>query len=239
MTCTHKFGPSPHAQYEVCAHCGTHHSTAGVEPEAIYGADYWSEKFGHSTIDEQVYNCDTHLENGISKNGFILSLIEDGWRDSALEIGCAPGSLLKKLREDAGFELVTGIDVDSKYEADIRRIGNHDGQLLFGYFPESAKFLDEDSFDLIVGADVFEHSPHPFAFMSKCASLLASGGQLILMLPLICADTVMPERFFHPAEHLWLHTDNHIRMLAEQFGLTKVKFNRWTVGHETLSAIKP
>lgn len=238
MSCVHKFGPSPHAQYEVCAHCGTHHSTAGVAPESVYGADYWSEKFGHSTIDEQVYNCDTHLENGISKSGFVLSLIEDGWRDSALEIGCAPGIMLKRLREDAGFELVTGIDVDRAYEADIRRIGGHEGKLLFGYFPQTNMLDNDEWFDLVVGMDVFEHSPYPEAFMHECVSVLNPGGQLILMLPLLCADTTMPERFFHPAEHLWMHTDNHMRMLAEHAGLTKVKFNRWTVGHETISAIK-
>lgn len=237
MPCAHQFTPSrQYSQYEVCSHCGTYHSTANVDPMSIYGSEYWSGKL-HSTIEEQVYNVDVHTENGVTKNQFILDVILTPGRDAALEIGCAPGSLLKRLREDAGFERVIGVDVDPAYEADIRRIGGHEGPLIWGLFPDATKVLRPDCMDLIVGCDVFEHSPEPEAFLAECSRLLKPGGQLILMVPLVALGGDLPERFFDPAEHVYLHSVGNMAVMARDAGFIDL-FSSWTAGHDVLEATK-
>ncbi len=247
--CKHTYTPdSIHANYETCRGCGTSHSTVAPTPELIYTADYWSHSKNHSTLQEQVFNVESHLENGISKNQFVLNLIDVEDRAAALEIGCAPGSLLKRLKFDAGFNAVSGIEVCAEWENELRCITDSPLSkrnwlhLHFGLFPHVTRdFVNWiNFFDLIVSCDCLEHSHEPEEFLAECARLLKPGGQLILMLPLISPNYEMPERMWNSEEHVFLHSvENISAMLYDAgFSVTGREWHQWTAGHECASARK-
>ena len=236
--CPHHWIPSDHDNYALCHLCGTFKSLAPAHPSDYYRKGYWSHERGHSTIREQVHNVDVHAENDWTKNSFALSLISVPDRSRVLEIGCAPGVLLGRLKQQAGFEKVVGIEVDSDYEQDIQDVSGlrNDGSALlwFGMFPKVGNLMASAAFSCILALDVFEHSLEPEAFLAECSRLLKPGGQLILMLPLVSDD--LPDRMFHPAEHVYLHSRCNMAALLYAAGFGQVDFGRWCPGHETVSA---
>lgn len=241
--CRHTYRPDPlHPGYVVCCACGTYKSTVAPPPEQVYTASYWSHERGHSTIAEQVHNVETHTENGVSKNDFILSLIDVEDRSAALEIGCAPGALLGRLKRDAGFEWVVGMEgiSDRAVLNEIRNVAIEAGgwpyEVYGGFFPcPSFSRVYGTVFDLIVAADVFEHSHEPEAFLAECARLLKPGGQLLLMLPLALDDT--PEQMWLADEHVYLHSPENMGAMLSDAGFEwDGDIHRWTAGHECVSA---
>lgn len=236
MSCQHVFEPSDRKDYEHCSRCNSYHSLKAGDPKEIYTPDYWTHAKGHSTITEQVYNCESHLEGGKSKYAFVLERVKTQDKSSALEIGCAPGKLLLLLRGMAGFDRVVGIEACRDFERDIREIGAFGGPLLFGFFPKVTKSLPEASFSLVIGLDVWEHSPEPEEFVNECGRLLKLHGQVMLMLPL--SDIDVEDRFFEPREHIYLHSlRNAVEMLTDA-GFNQTEINLWAPGHVLLSAYK-
>lgn len=232
--CCHIYYPAKgHDGYEMCIGCGTYHSLTAPPPEDVYTSDYWTHEKGHSTLAEQVYNCETHEEGGVSKNQYVLNLIDVTERTYALDIGCAPGSLLRRLREDAGFRHVFGVEMQPEYEDALREIGRP-SVLEFGVFPGCTMRHDGDRFSLIVACDVFEHSHEPWPFLLECARLLKQGGQLILMLPLVVPGSEVPERMFAPEEHVFIHSFSNVYALLDQAGFGDMQMSRWCPGHEVL-----
>lgn len=240
MSCIHKFVPTDlHVDYEECVLCGTFHSRKALDPKKLYLSEYWNpKKWGHSSLEDQQHNVDVHKEAGKTKCEFVLERIDtyEEEESTVLELGCAPGNLLRHLHEE--FRIVIGIEADRALELDIRRIGDHDGMLIFGLFPEVGEELPSRSVDTIIGLDIFEHAPDPAAFLKECHRLLKTGGQLFLMTPLVVPGIPFNPRFFHPAEHVWIHSQQHLSALLKDAGFRFFDFDRWTAGHETISAYK-
>lgn len=232
--CPHMLVPCSVPDYKLCSLCGTYASTAAVEPSSIYDRDYWTHENGRSTIAEQSFNVDQHRECGVTKNEYVMGLIE-GAGGGALEIACAPGNLLRRLH-DAGFGPVFGVDVDRAYKDYLQETAGADAHLMFGYFPEVTARINAASFSLIVALDLFEHVHDPALFLRECGRLLRQGGQLVLMLPMVSPCEEVSERFFCPAEHVWVHSVKHVTMMLECAGFEGIEFGRWTSGHETVSA---
>jgi len=234
IPCAHNLGPCSVQDYQICTLCGTYVSMAPVDPAAIYERDYWTHENGRSTISEQSFNVDNHRECGVTKNEYVMGQIE-GAGGGALEIACAPGNLLRRLH-DAGFTPVFGIDVDRSYREYIQETAGPEAHLMFGYFPEVTARINPGSFSLIVALDLFEHIHDPGPFLTECKRLLKDGGQLLLMLPMVSPGEEVTERFFCPAEHVYVHSVKHVTMMLEWAGFEAIKFGRWTSGHESVSA---
>lgn len=232
MTCSHDYKPSPIKDYEQCSRCRTYHSQTAPDPKTIYSKDYWNGTT-RSTLRDQDYNISKHLENGLTKSEFLFNLIWTQDRSSALEIGCAPGTLLRMLKYEAGFERVVGVDIDRSCEEAIRDIGQHQGELRFGFFPAVFEKRKLECFSLILAVDVFEHVHEPEQFLKACHRLMKPDGQLLLMTPLIDLD--LPKRFFDPIEHVFIHSKEHMIELCKDAGF-EPKFDQWTIGHDTVSA---
>lgn len=226
--CQHTFIESGKPGYVVCRRCGTFHSTQFGEPVELYNHDYWSHARGHSTLQEQVYNVTHPFDRTLGKNDKVLQLVP-ARGGTVLEIACAPGALLKQLADR--FDKVYGIEVDSRYEADLRQVSGGKAELLFGLFPAVTKNFAPASVDCIIGLDVFEHVPDGAAFIAECHRLLSPGGTLILMSPFVYGDGIFEDKMFHPVEHVWLYSE---AWLTEAFGehFEKLRFDRWFPGHE-------
>src|SRR5687768_18617392 len=100
-------------------------------PETIYDAGYWSHERGHSTLAEQVWNCESYKEGGKSKYEYVLERIQVEDRSAALEIGCAPGKLLQLLRGIGRFQRVVGVETAREFERELREQGCFGGELVF------------------------------------------------------------------------------------------------------------
>lgn len=234
MACEHHYVHSNHEGYLLCGFCRTYRSLQAVPVKDLYTADYWTHERGHSTLKEQAYNIDEFMVNGSSKAQFVIDRIEVEERGAALEIGCAPGRLLLLLKGIGRFRNVIGIEANRAYEKEIREIGCFGGDLLFGFFPEVTLPGWVERFDYICALDVFEHSWEPEAFLEECYRLMKPGGQLFLMLPLASKD--LEERFFHPSEHVFIHSQPNLLVMLTEAGFGGFKVDRWTNGHDTVSA---
>lgn len=232
MSCEHRLIPcSIPVGYSLCDDCGTFVSDKPATD--IYDESYW-KRAEHDGLWKQAWNVDMHTENGVSKNRFVLDMIQTE-RNDVLDIGCAPGRLLYWLKWAADFNRIVGVTTD-EVEA-VRRIGCFDGELISNLFPVATTLQPERSFDLIIALDVFEHVLDPRGFLQECFRLLRKEGQLILMLPL-ADDLPLDSRFFNPPEHVFIHSRRHMAQLIDDAGLVKLRFGRWTIGHETVSARK-
>ena len=232
--CRHTYLPSRiHLGYEFCA-CGTYHSTEAPPPHEIYTDDYWTEAKGHSEFEDQIFNVDVLEIGGKTKNQFVLNLIDTPGRMAVLEIGCAPGALLGRLKREAGFAIVDGVEVPWSWDEIIQGTAGCRVNLWHGVFPNQSAPLPSDFYDLIISLDTLEHSHEPQEFLSECCRLLKHGGQLILMLPLAVEDT--PERMFNPTEHVYLHSLGNLRAMLCDAGLQMEDIACWTAGHDVITA---
>lgn len=230
-THSHGFVPSTASHdYQVCEGCGSLHRFQNTVPDDVYASGYW-DKPDHSTIREQVHNVAVHQnEVGLTKVRSVLQHAPGG--TAALEIGCAPGSLLLALKDK--YEKVVGIDYDSAYRADILDISQGAAALTFGSFPEVSQKWPAESYDLICAMDVLEHIEDGEAFMEEVLRLLKPDGTVIFMGPFLFGDGAFREGDLCP-EHIWLY---HRDFLTEWFGemFLNVSFDRWIPGHELIVA---
>lgn len=226
-THSHGFVPSTaSADYQVCEGCGSLHRFQNTVPDDVYASGYW-DKPDHSTIREQVHNVAVHQnEEGLTKIQSVLQHSPGG--TAALEIGCAPGSLLLALKEK--YERVVGIDYDSSYRADILDISQGSAALTFGSFPEVSQKWSAESYDLICAMDVLEHIEDGEKFMAEVLRLLKPTGTVVLMGPFLFADGVSRESDQHP-EHVWIYSQQFLRDWFSE-GFNEVDFDRWQSGHE-------
>ena len=202
---------------------GTFKSTAWDKPENIYMDDYWSSNRAHSTIDQQVGNV-------IGKNELVKKHLYNGGTKAVLEIACAPGILLGHL---SGDYRTVGIEVDQRYEHDIKRLSNG-SELHWGYFPEVTKEWEAGQFSNIIGLDVIEHVEDGLGFLKECHRLLCDGGRAIIQAPIILEDGIMDERAFHYIEHIWIYSIKHITQLANEAGFDVINIDRWKPMHEQI-----
>lgn len=233
--CIHSFHPSDKQGYDLCSICGTYYSHSHGEPFELYGNDYWSHDSGHSTIQEQVHDVTQPIGSGSEgKNDKVMQFVPP--RGSVvLEIACAPGDLLRRLGER--FDTVYGIEVDPRYERELRDVCGPKATLLFGFFPGVTKHLPEATLDCLIGLDVFEHVPDGEAFISECLRLLKPGGTLILMSPFLYSDKVFDEKEFKPSEHIWIYSESWLEeSFSEHF--SELCLDRWLPGHEVFACKK-
>lgn len=219
------------AGYEFCPDCGSYHSIVQDDPKIIYEAEeYWSYDNKRSKIEEQVLNLQCIDDCGISKVDRIMQFVPDG--GTVLEIGCAPGILMKKLC-DKGFDTF-GIEPSERY---LEFICNQapKAKVFHGYFPQVSEDFKDEILECIIGMDVMEHVDDYESFFKEVQRLLIKGGTGIIMSPIILnEDGLFRERDFSvPREHCWIHSQKFLEpYLQEMF--SEVKFSRWIVGHELI-----
>jgi 2-polyprenyl-3-methyl-5-hydroxy-6-metoxy-1,4-benzoquinol methylase len=218
--------------YDRCVKCSSLFRTTCVDPEMVYGGRYW-DRAGYSTLEEQVYNVSAWKnETGITKIDAVMKYCPGG--ESAMEIGCAPGALLRELHKR--YRNVTGIEYDHTYRARISNIVQGDAALVFGVFPRVAGAYPASLYDCIVGMDILEHVEDGRAFIDEVYRLLKPHGRAVLMMPMVCPDGLFDKKNYHP-EHAALYSTGYLRVWFEEI-FDAVQLDRWIVGHEIVAMTK-
>ena len=227
----HQFTPSEHEGYEACT-CGTYHSTRLLHREELYEDNYWNGGT-RSLMKDQVYNLTETESCGISKVDKIMRYLPV--KGDTLEIGCAPGELMRRLLEKGHY--VVGIEPDIKNIPGIKKIAGFTSEIIHGYFPDCMVGKAGFIFDYVIAMDVLEHVEDYKGFIHAAWSLLRPKGRFIFMSPVIYDDGLYRERDMVPLEHAWIFSQEYLRdYLGEKF--SEVIFDRWIVGHEIIVCIK-
>lgn len=225
MSHLHGFNPSAeHPDYEVCEICGTLHRIKNVAPETIYTDGYWNRE-GFSTLEEQVYNVSEFAnEEGLSKVDTVLKYAQKG--SHALELACAPGSLLKALR--GYYDHVVGVEIDPRYREGMNEIVQGHAAIVFGEFPDVSRHWPEESYDFITALDLLEHIEDGEAFMREVLRLLKPDGTVVFMSPFQTGQPLDEGQFME--EHIFLYSDSFIREWFEEM-FEEVILDKWIHNH--------
>jgi methionine biosynthesis protein MetW len=159
----------------------------------------------------------------------VLALIPPGSR-RVLDLGCGRGELGRLLRARAGALSITGIEWEP---AAARAAAAHYDQVLAGALETELPRLvaaGGDRFDLVVMADILEHTAAPAAILAQAATLLAAGGHAVVSLPNVSHYSVglallgdrwdYAERGILDRGHLRFFTRRSFRRLAAAAGFT-------------------
>lgn len=228
-----------HASYGICVACGTYvnrRPPATAALERLYGLDlYWRTRQRLKrlpTIEEGAarYQADGRVERWLE----LVERYAGGRR--VVEVGCAPGALLRRLA-DRGYRCV-GVEISADVAAWVRQRTGLDVRA--GFFPG----IELPECDVFLAFDVLEHSPCPREFMVAAAGLLTAGGVAIVQTVVDRYDYEPPlaPRFdlFDDVEHTFLFTDRALERLAAWAGLEVVTLDvsLW-VGGEVAVFRKP
>jgi 2-polyprenyl-3-methyl-5-hydroxy-6-metoxy-1,4-benzoquinol methylase len=141
-----------------------------------------------------------------------------------LDVGCATGLLLERLRSE-GWE-VQGLDLcrQSARYAEARR-----GVPVFVGTLEQARFPDE-SFSLVHFSHLIEHLPDPAGFLREVRRILRPQGLAVVTTPNIdgLQARLFRERWRSAiADHLCLFSRRTLRRLLESCGFQVLKIQTW------------
>jgi len=140
--------------------------------------------------------------------------------ESALDIGCADGHLLKELRKK-GVKVLTGI------EPSLAEGGIVDGIMFIkGYVHKDFKLSQH--YDMVFASNVFEHVRDINSLMDFCAKHLNPSGKLYFTVPnaersLTDGD---PGLFIH--QHIHHFTDASLDSLCQRHGLVRTEMTAAT-----------
>jgi methionine biosynthesis protein MetW len=145
----------------------------------------------------------------------VVALIDTAPR-RVLDIGCSDGSLGASLRSE-GTEVV-GIEYDSAFAATAREQLD---RVVVGDAEEAAKALIEanETFDLVICADVLEHIVNPGAVLWNVHRLLTPPGKCIVSLPNVRFWTTFTQLGLHgrwPRKDRGLHDRTHVSWFTDR-----------------------
>ncbi|MEZ6041056.1 MAG: class I SAM-dependent methyltransferase [Planctomycetaceae bacterium] len=139
----------------------------------------------------------------------------------ALELGCATGTYLQKLKA-AGWQAV-GVEPSEKAALKARSAGLtvQTGTL------DTIEFSPDDVFDLAAAWMVLEHVPDPAATLRQLFGVIRPGGKLLFSIPNAgCWEAIVFGRHWYawePPRHLHHFTPDSIRRLLTQAGFDDIR----------------
>lgn len=230
---------SPHSpDYRVCPRCGAHFASRRLKPDCIekfYSYEgYWQHRQlskQHPTLFErqQLLESDGRVQCWIDA----ITRHTGQNRGTAVEVGCAEGTLLLHLRK-LGWQAI-GIEPDAQTAGAVRERTGLDVRA--GVFPD----LAAPACDLFIANDVLEHVPDPVRFLRAARTALRPGGVLFLQLPLLEKEQPdfgsMTEKVFDPQEHVFIYSRDALATLLESAEFEVVENNAaWRRAHEIVIA---
>jgi len=150
--------------------------------------------------------------------------MEEGRGRRFLDIGCATGALLERMKKE-GWS-VQGVEI-CRQSAEYAR--EHRGVDVF-IGPLEQWMGEEESLDIIHSSHVIEHLQDPRGMIRKSYSLLKKGGSLFCTTPNISGfqARLFGSRWRSAIEdHLSLFSRRHLSTLLQQEGFTLKGYKTW------------
>ncbi len=226
-------------EYFVCERCGTHVARKRLLPEFV--TDFYSmERYWHSRQQQKAHPTFHQRREIFARDGRValwLNAIERHARPqsprTAVEIGCAEGSLLGQLRDRSWT--VVGVEPDPATAAAVNGATGLD--VIAGVFPG----VEIPRCDLFVACDVLEHAIDPAGFVRAAHGALRPGGTLFLQLPLAIPGVAdfgpITPKVYDPWEHAFIFTRHSIEFLLSMAGFRVVSNDQsWIRAHEFVVA---
>jgi len=212
------------------------------EIEKMYSDEYFT------VADNKTHHSNTDYVSNILKSdyteqvNFIKSFAKGG---SFLEVGCATGTFLNKLKEN-GFD-VAGVEISS-FAAEYGK-KNYGINIINKAFDNNllGNELSENSFDFILMGDVLEHFVNPTEAVELSYKLLKKGGKLITYVPgtLNLISSKMAFMFYHltgtqktmtiPPFHLSEFSPVTLKKMFLHTGFTSVRILQQTKHPKTIT----
>jgi methionine biosynthesis protein MetW len=144
-----------------------------------------------------------------------------------LDVGCSNGVLLGYLKSKLGASYTVGIECDPGFAEEAAK--NADRIIVADLDTFDVATLDESKFDLIVLADVLEHTKNPASVLREILKSAEPNAQVVLALPniqhwtaiknLFIGEWPQLERGLFDKTHLRFFTFRSIKDLADISGL--------------------
>lgn len=203
-----------------CADCGLIQSNPQVETDEVsarYREHHGAEYLAYELENEAPF---LRLQELALKDVDFFSLP----KGTVLDVGCATGALLQRLREQGWT--VSGVELCSpsaKYAREVRGLNVLNTTL------ESARFPDS-SFDVVLASHLIEHLNDPRSFVRESHRILRDGGYLFITTP--NSDGFQARLFgsrWRSAifDHLYLFSKKTLTRLLEQEGFLIEKAVTW------------
>ncbi len=149
---------------------------------------------------------------------------------NVLDVGCSSGVLLEYIKQVLGAELTVGIEVDEAFANEAS--GRIDQLIQCDLDSLCDDVLPRRTFDLIILADVLEHTKNPATVLATILKSATDEANVIISLPniqhwtaiknLIMGEWPARDRGLFDRTHLRFFTFKSIRQLADESGLTIV-----------------
>lgn len=157
----------------------------------------------------------------------VISMIK-GKPSRVLDVGCSNGILLEYLKLHWGVDYTVGVDFDEDFACEAAKTADKVFKADLDTFDWS--HIQRQEFDLIVFADILEHTKNPEKVLSNALTCIPNGGQIIISLPNIQHWTAIAnllrgkwpqrERGLFDKTHLRFFTLDSIYKLADACGVT-------------------
>jgi len=232
-------GPSPCSEtYFVCERCGTHVARQRLRAERV--ADFYSmDGYWHVRQQEKAHPTLHQRKAILERDGRVdrwIAAIERHTgipKGTAVEIGCAEGTLLERLRAK-GWE-TCGVEPDPATAASVNAATGLN--VIGGIFPD----VPVPACDLFVACDVLEHALDPKAFVAAAHASLRTGGVLFLQLPLMLPTEPdfggITPKVFDPWEHTFIFSRQSVATLLASVGFAILANDEsWIRAHEFVVA---
>jgi SAM-dependent methyltransferase len=186
---------------EACFQCGHGQLTNFVPAEELF-TDY-----------AYVSSTSQTMKDHMQKLAYFVANL-CGTDVSVLELGSNDGLFLKSLSV-AGIATFCGVDPAEN----IASKANEDGlRTVVGFWPSVADQFDDNSYDVVIGQNVFAHTPDPLAALTEVKRVLKKNGYAIFQTSQ--ADMIANGEFdtiYH--EHCSFFCEDSMAALAERVGL--------------------
>ena len=156
--------------------------------------DYWNEEWKNDTVQRDY----------VEMFGMILEQIPEGV--DVLDVGCGVGRLSKLIKQQRNAEL-TCLDFSSWACEQLAKEGF---RTVVSQLPKIP--LPDNSFDIAVSTEVFEHLDHPEKTVQQMGRVVRAGGLVICSTP---NDTLHPHE---ELEHQQSYTIDTVRQLLLKLG---------------------
>lgn len=117
---------------------------------------------------------------GESAADYVVGLVPRGGR--ILELGAGPGSITRRLMDEAGCR-VTAVELMDSFLPHLLPYSERVVQANLNDADWPSTVGEGERFDAIVAADVLEHLERPGELLRACQPMLESGGSIIVSLP--------------------------------------------------------